>query len=105
NYDAILFGEVVGRTADLFAFWNSSQRNDPGLNLAMYANSQADALLSQARSSEDDATRTKLLDQFAQLVRHDQPAVFLYAPDFLYVVPNDLSGIELGALTNSSERF
>ncbi|HUO50210.1 MAG TPA: ABC transporter substrate-binding protein [Candidatus Paceibacterota bacterium] len=105
NYDAILFGEVVGRTADLFAFWNSSQRNDPGLNLAMYANSQADALLSQARSSEDDVTRTKLLDQFAQLVRHDQPAVFLYAPDFLYVVPNDLSGIELGALTNSSERF
>src|SRR3989344_734327 len=38
NYDAVLFGEVVGRTLDLFAFWHSSQRNDPGLNLALYTN-------------------------------------------------------------------
>src|SRR3989344_5952561 len=44
-YDAILFGEVVGRTLDLFAFWHSSQRNDPGLNLALYTNARADSLL------------------------------------------------------------
>src|SRR3989338_510780 len=52
-YDAILFGEVVGRTADLFAFWHSSQRNDPGLNLALYANSRVDSLLTQARATND----------------------------------------------------
>ncbi len=28
KYDALLFGEVVGRELDLFAFWDSSQRND-----------------------------------------------------------------------------
>src|SRR3989338_5612859 len=30
KYDALLFGEIVGRDPDPFAFWHSSQRNDPG---------------------------------------------------------------------------
>src|SRR3989344_4252042 len=42
DYQALLFGEVVGSSLDLFAFWHSSQRNDPGLNLALYANVKAD---------------------------------------------------------------
>ena len=104
-YDAVLFGEVVGRSLDLFAFWHSSQRNDPGLNLAMYANSRADSLLSQARAETDTRTREKLYSQFAAIVEKDQPAVFLFAPQFLYIVPRELQGIELGALTAPSERF
>lgn len=105
NYDAVLFGEVVGRSPDLFAFWHSSQRNDPGLNLAMYANAKADALLSQARATTDDVTRAKLYDQFSALVTKDRPAVFLYSPQFLYVLPKDIQGVELGALTTPSDRF
>lgn len=104
-YDAILFGEVVGRTADLFAFWHSSQRNDPGLNLAMYANSRVDSLLAQARATTDRKLREKLYAQFTEEMQKDVPAVLLYAPEFLYVVPKSLHGIELGSLTTPSERF
>lgn len=105
NYDAILFGEVVGRSADLFAFWHSSQRNDPGLNLALYTNAKADTLLSQARGTTDKRQRDELYAQFSALVEKDQPAVFLYAPEFLYIVPRELKGVEIGALTIPSERF
>lgn len=105
DYDAILFGEVVGRTDDLYAFWDSTQRNDPGLNLSMYTNSSADALLSQARGTADTQARNALYQQFAAQLAKDQPAVFLYAPDFLYLVPKDLEGVQLGALTDPSERF
>lgn len=104
-YDAILFGEIVGRTLDLFAFWHSSQRNDPGLNLAMYANSKADALLSSARAAIGRKEREKLYGSFASIIAKDQPAAFLYSPDFIYAVPKNLSGVELGALTTPSERF
>ncbi len=104
-YDAMLFGEVVGRSADLFAFWHSSQRNDPGLNLAMYANAKADTLLSKARVTTDAREREKLYEQFSALVQKDAPAIFLYAPDFLYIVPRTVRGAELGALTSASERF
>lgn len=105
NYDALLFGEVVGPELDLYAFWHSSQRNDPGLNLAMYANPQTDALLSQARATNNENARNALYKQFEALLIADVPAIFLYAPDFLYIVPNDLRGIELGALRNGAERF
>ncbi|MEK7133506.1 MAG: peptide ABC transporter substrate-binding protein [Patescibacteria group bacterium] len=104
-YDAVLFGEVVGRTADLFAFWHSSQRNDPGLNLAMYANSRVDVLLAEARATIDRKRREKLYDQFNEEIRKDAPAVFLYAPEFIYVVPKFLLGVELGPLTAPSERY
>lgn len=105
SYDAILFGEIVGREGDLFAFWHSSQRNDPGLNLAMYANSKADALLAQARATTDVEERQQLWRQFSDLVVEDHAAVFLYAPEFIYAAPEGVHGIELGALTAPAERF
>lgn len=105
NYDALLFGEVVGRTLDLFAFWHSSQRNDPGLNLALYTNAKADTLLSEARGEIDQRAREEAYASFAAVVEEDAPAVFLYAPDFLYYLPNKLEDVSLGVLTNASDRF
>ncbi len=105
EYDAILFGEVVGREPDLYAFWHSSQRNDPGLNLSLYANAKADTLLSQARATTKREDRDKLYTEFADLIREDQPAIFLYAPDFLYVYPKNVVGVRMGSLTTPSERY
>lgn len=105
NYDALLFGEVVGRSLDLFAFWHSSQRNDPGLNLALYANSKTDALLSKARAEIDAKKRAELYEAFSEEVVSDTPAVFLYAPQFIYVVPKDLRGVQVGVVVSPSERF
>src|SRR3989344_4612298 len=48
-YDALLFGIVVAREADLYPFWHSSQRLDPGLNIALYTNLKADGWLDQLR--------------------------------------------------------
>ncbi|MDO8548236.1 MAG: peptide ABC transporter substrate-binding protein [bacterium] len=105
KYDALLFGEVIGREVDLFAFWHSSQRNDPGLNIAAYANSTADKLLTQLRTTTTDSQRTLLYNQFNVELQKDVPAVFLYAPDFVYIVPNDLAGLDLGFIEAPSDRF
>jgi len=105
KYDALLFGEVVGRELDLFAFWHSSQRNDPGLNVALYANATADRVLEQLRGTSDDQERLKLYNQFVAELRKDIPAVFLYAPDFVYSIPKDIIGIKLGFIETPSDRF
>ncbi|MDO8522498.1 MAG: ABC transporter substrate-binding protein [bacterium] len=105
SYDAIFFGEVVGRSLDLFAFWHSSQRNDPGLNLAMYANSKTDTLLANARVETSRSDREDIYNSFSAIIAKDQPAVFLYSPEFIYIIPKTLNGIRLGALTAPSERF
>jgi peptide/nickel transport system substrate-binding protein len=104
-YDALLFGEIVGRDSDLFAFWHSSQRNDPGLNVALYANISVDDLLEQAREENDRAFRAELIAEAAQEIADEVPAVFLYAPDFLYILPETLKGVQIGSVTTPSERF
>lgn len=105
KYDALLFGEIVGRTPDLFAFWHSSQRNDPGLNIALYANIAADKLLERARVSADRRERLDAYEGFATEVTKDIPAVFLYTPDFIYILPEKVRGVTVGPISISSERF
>lgn len=104
-YDAILFGEVVGRTLDLYAFWHSSQRNDPGLNLSLYTNADADKALSDARTQTNPTARRNAHLAFLEAVAEDTPAIFLYAPDVAYLVPKRLQGISIGTVTVPSDRF
>jgi peptide/nickel transport system substrate-binding protein len=105
KYDALLFGEVVGRALDLYAFWHSSQRNDPGLNIALYANSTADGALEELRTTRSEEARVALYKKFEGELKADLPAIFLYAPDFVYSVPNDITGIDLGFIGRPSDRF
>jgi len=105
KYDALLFGEQIGKDRDLYAFWHSSQRNAPGLNVAMYTNSSADKLLEEIRSSKDDAVRAEKYRRFEQVVRTDIPAIFLYAPRFIYAVPKTLNLGRLDGMTVPSDRW
>ena len=105
KYDILLFGEIVGRSSDMFVFWHSSQRLDPGLNVALYANITADKLLEDARKITDPKKRSEKYRAFADEVRSDIPAVFLYYPDFIYVLPKKVKGVDLSSAAIPSERF
>lgn len=105
EYEALLFGIVVGRELDLYAFWHSSQRNDPGLNIAQYANIDADKWLEEARAATDAETIKEKNMLFAREVKKDDAALFLYMPDFLYVLPRDVEGTSFQSIASPSERF
>lgn len=105
SYSALLFGMVVGRDRDLFAFWNSSERNDPGLNIAAYVNGSVDDLLDSVRAETDQEQIRTDLAELDRLIAADYPAVFTHAPDFLYAIPSGLKGVELNQVTSPSDRF
>lgn len=105
KYDALLFGQIVTNESDLYAFWHSSQRADPGLNIALYANAIADATLEKANGTLDDATRRGLYESFQTQVMKDSRAIFLYAPDFTYVSTITLPNITLANIISPSDRF
>jgi len=105
KYEALLYGMIIGRDQDLYAFWNSKERNDPGLNIAMYANKSVDALLENARSSADADKRAADLQKIEDLIAADYPAAFIYAPDFIYTVPEGLHGVTLPQIITPSNRF
>lgn len=105
KYDALLFGMVIGRDRDLFAFWDSSERNDPGLNIALYANRSVDDLLEKLRGESDASKVASDLGQLNTLIAADYPAVFLDSPDFLYTLPNDLKGVSLSRIAAPTDRL
>lgn len=105
KYDSLLFGEVLGRDTDLYPFWHSSQRTDPGLNIALYTNSKVDKILEDYRKTTDEDTKRTYLENFEIEIRADTPAVFLYAPQFIYITPIKVKNIIVGQPTTSGERF
>lgn len=105
HFDALLFGEVVGREADLYPFWHSSQRSDPGLNIALYANSRADRLLEETRTRSSAEDVEGSYKAFYDEIKKDMPAVFLYSPSFIYVIPDKLNGVSINSLSVSQDRF
>lgn len=105
KYQALLFGMVIGRDRDLYAFWDSAQRNDPGLNIALYTNKAVDELLEKAREESDPATEKATLQKANDLIAADYPAAFTHAPSFLYVIPENLHGVTLPQIASPSDRF
>ncbi len=105
NYQALLFGEVLGANPDPFAFWHSTQKKDPGLNVAFYENKKVDKLLEDARQTVEEEERTEKYAEFQKLLIEDVPVVFLYSPTYLYPINENIKGIEIEKLAQPSFRF
>ncbi len=105
DFEAVLYGADIGRSIDLYPFWHSSQKSDPGLNIAQYTNIDADDLLEDIRSTTETATRTAAIYSFERLMKSEYPAVFLYTPTFGYVVDSDVHVSPLTRISKPSERF
>jgi peptide/nickel transport system substrate-binding protein len=105
DYDALLFGEAVAKGSDLYAFWHSSQRNAPGLNIAEYTNSKADKILESLRTATSTADMQASYAKLRSMIATDDPAIFLYSPQFIYAMPKALQDVTIGTVTTPSDRF
>jgi peptide/nickel transport system substrate-binding protein len=105
DYESLLFGNILGPSSDLYAFWDSSQRFSPGLNLSIYSNPNTDALVEAARTDMNDASRTAQFADAENNIAADNPAIFLYSPDYLYVTDKSVQGVTPQLLIDPSDRF
>lgn len=105
EYEALLFGEVLGLNPDPFSFWHSTQRKDPGLNLSVYSNKKVDGLLESARQILSPSEKIKKYEALQNIIMNDIPAVFLYSPNYIYAVSNKVKGVDIEAINTPSQRF
>ncbi|MCC6323749.1 hypothetical protein IT400_03080 [Candidatus Nomurabacteria bacterium] len=105
DYEALLFGQVVTNDGDLFAFWHSSQKNDPGLNIALYNNQAMDILLEQIQKIMPQNEKEKKYNNLETLYKNDIPAVFIYSPKYIYAVSKKLNLQEPLTTTVPKDRF
>ncbi len=102
QYQALLFGEVLGVEPDPFSFWHSSQAKDPGLNLSEYSNPDVDKILLDAHQDLDQDSRAQKYKKLSELVTEDLPAIFLFNPNYLFAADKNIKGIEFSNLNNIS---
>lgn len=107
NYEIILFGNIFSdiNSPDFSSFWHSSERFYPGLNLAFYENKTADSLIETTRKSLNENVRERALSSLQSLIIQDSPAVFLYSPNYFYIVKPALKGFEEKFISSFSARF
>ncbi|MEK7603958.1 MAG: ABC transporter substrate-binding protein [Patescibacteria group bacterium] len=105
NYEALLFGAVLNTDPDPFSLWHSTQKREPGLNLALYDNKAADTILEEARQTLNPLERTKKYDDFQKLVIEDTPAVFLYNPLYIHGQAKKIVNSNGNLISLPSDRF
>jgi len=105
SYDALLFGEIIGQDPDLFSFWHSSQVTDPGLNLSAYQSKDLDELIERMRQDFNEEQRINDMKMIQEMFFKDKPALFLYNPFYLYILPQKVKGNNTQYANIPSERF
>jgi ABC-type transport system substrate-binding protein len=105
DYEMLLLGQGLEMIIDPFPFWHSSQVKDPGLNLSLYENKDADKLLERARQTLNEEERKAALEEFQSILVSQAPAIFLYSPDYLYLVSDRIKGLTAEIVTDPSKRF
>lgn len=105
SYQIMLFGEFLSIDPDPYPYWHSSQRQEPGLNLALYRNDTADKLMEEARQTLNPLERMQKYDEFQKILIEDIPAVFLYSPHYLYGISKNIKGFDAKILSTPSDRF
>lgn len=105
SYQMLLFGNILRANTDLFSFWHSSQRFQPGLNLAVYESKVVDGLIDTTRKTFDEAARNAALSKIQQQINVDKPAIFLFSPSYIYAAPNNLGGFAKTLLASPEDHL
>lgn len=105
EYDSLLFGQAISFNPDLYSFWHSSQKKDPGLNLSMFDNKDADGILENVRQQMDEGSRIDGFKKFQGILKEEMPAVFLYGRYYLFPTSTTLQGVEVKNINNPQQRF
>ncbi|MDD4901439.1 MAG: ABC transporter substrate-binding protein [Patescibacteria group bacterium] len=105
NFSALLYGEIVGADPDPYAFWHSSQIGQAGLNIADYSNKEVDKLLEDGRLTNDVKLRQEKYKKFQEILAEDEPAIFLYSPNYTYVQSKNIKGFKTTSVVSPSDRF
>jgi peptide/nickel transport system substrate-binding protein len=105
DYEALLYGQILNVFPDHYTFWHSSQIEYPGLNLAGYADADVDELLEQARQTSDQVKQAELLRDFQIQLIEDLPAIFLYSPEYTYLMASKINGFAVEQISIPADRW
>ncbi len=89
---------------DPYPFWDQAQAA-AGQNYSQWDHRVASEYLEQARVTVDLAERAKYYRNFQIIFSQELPALPLYYPVYTYAVDQEIRGVQMGPLFDTSDRF
>ena len=105
DFEILLYGVLAGLPSQQYAFWHSNFKEDR-INLTGFSNRRVDELLELASLANEQDKKYEYLKEAESLIVKEYPAIFLYSPYYIYILRDNIKGVEINkTLLTPEERF
>ncbi|MFA5623324.1 MAG: ABC transporter substrate-binding protein [Candidatus Dojkabacteria bacterium] len=105
DFELLMYEIITTVDPDQYNLWHSLKSNYPDLNLSGYSYERVDILLEDARRTTDKKVRTEKYILFQKYLTQDAPVIFLYHPNYKYIVKKDIKVGDLENIIFPHQRF
>lgn len=105
NYDLLLISQSLGSDGDLYAYYHSKMKDDPGLNFSGLEMREVDKYLETARNTQDIALREARYKSIAGIIAQELPAINICRPSYIFGVSKDIKGIASMRLIEPRDKY
>lgn len=105
NFDIIIISQNLGTSSDLYAFWHSTQTNDPGLNFSGISNRKLDKYMEEARVALNLKAENMWSQAAAEVITQEKAALYLVWPDYVFGLSKEVHGFEKGRFAEPKDHF
>lgn len=104
DFQAAIIELPLGADPDVYAYWHVDQYPD-GLNYGGVNDINLSELLERARQESNNLSRVTLYQEFQRRFVNQAIAIPLYYPLYSYAVNRNVNGVQLGFMSEPSDRF
>lgn len=105
TFDLLLATTSYSTTPDPYLYWHSSQSTYPGLNVAQFIDTEADAALTALKTAATPEEELAQWNTLMQNIDEQAAAIILYQPTFSYALSADISGENIPNIVTPADRF
>lgn len=103
QFEILLNSQEIPADPDQYNLWHSTQIN--ASNIVALNSPKIDKVLEDGRQSLERDTRILRYQDFQRFLSDESPVIFLYYPDYYYVVSNRVALVDLQTLGLPKDRF
>lgn len=105
DFELLMFEIETTVDPDQYNLWHSLKSSYPDLNLSGYSYERVDILLEDARRTNKIEDRKDKYSLFQKYLTQDAPAIFLYHPNYTYIVKDSVNISDISNIFYPYQRF
>lgn len=105
NYDLLLISQSTGPDTDLYSYFHSNMKDDPGLNFSGFGTREVDKYIEEARNSHDPAIRDTKYQSVAKILAAEVPVVTICRPNYVFGASREIQGIRDMKLVEPKDKY